>query len=455
MQTPRLLALAALLSVPLAHAGYAQLTPPPGWSPGTGAGAVYQAAANESWVNARLVSQSSVNIGNRLVNVPTAYRFAANAPRIAAQFAFRNPYVAIASVAVTAWLATGGLSYDTVARQWIKPAPAEPTQCSPGSPNCVREYRSPAYTYLNNPAVIPGQPPWNASFQRACEGAGVYLVAASHEQYPTISFEYTGSTTTNGECRVQYKQNGYSRDDAAPLLTRDVLQASANPLPVLEPEFTEIMAPKPLPNLSPSDLPTPLPVEQPLLNPVPAPDGNPSPFFVPTGDPVPVPNTNPQQYTRPGVDVVPSPTPDQPYRVDLQPTTRTQSSPDPNAVPSPTTSTSNPPQTITCGLPGTPPCKIDESGTPTSKDLPVDDAPIKADQQVRRDAISGTADKPTFSAYQALFSAPPVAACSPFAFPGGQSVDPCPFVDTARAAVGVAWALVSFWLCLGWVREAI
>ena len=101
----------------------------------------------------------------------------------------------------------------------------------------------------------------------------------------------------------------------------------------------------PMPNTVPQELPpgTPLPVEQPVINPAPGPNPSPRPLFVPTGDPVRNPDYNPQQapsptnqpWIQPGVRVVPSPTPNDPWRVDLQPVNRPTDSANP--LPDPVT----------------------------------------------------------------------------------------------------------------------
>lgn len=114
---------------------------------------------------------------------------------------------------------------------------------------------------------------------------------------------------------------------------------------------------------------------------------------------------------------------------------------------------------VACGAPGQPPCKIDEAGTPVSKDLKLDEAAINAAATSNRGVISGTGDKGMFSSWTAVFVTPPVVACEPTAFTmiEGYTVDadPCPVVEGTRSVVGWLWALSGFWVCLGWIREAV
>lgn len=117
----------------------------------------------------------------------------------------------------------------------------------------------------------------------------------------------------------------------------------------------------------------------------------------------------------------------------------------------------------TCGLPGTPACKIDETGTPapiaaTGYDAALD--PFKQSTDENRDLIAGTADKSFFTGWSMFFAAPAVVQCQPLVMPtylGVQigSLDPCPVADGMRQVMAYIWALGAFWLCLGMVRGVI
>lgn len=110
---------------------------------------------------------------------------------------------------------------------------------------------------------------------------------------------------------------------------------------------------------------------------------------------------------------------------------------------------------VACGAPGQPKCGIDESGTPkdyTGKDgLTEWKAAVDSNRAQIKDSGGGV-----FDGFAVFFSAPPVAACSPFTLPNDYgSLDPCPVVDGVRGVMGYIWALGALFLCIGWIREAI
>jgi hypothetical protein len=103
--------------------------------------------------------------------------------------------------------------------------------------------------------------------------------------------------------------------------------------------------------------------------------------------------------------------------------------------------------------------KIDETGMPTAPQLQLDEPSITQQHTTNKTAISGTADKNQFSGWTSLFVTPPVVACEPTSFQmqGGQSVsvDACGVVDGVRTIMAWLWALAGFWVCLGFIREAV
>jgi hypothetical protein len=126
------------------------------------------------------------------------------------------------------------------------------------------------------------------------------------------------------------------------------------------------------------------------------------------------------------------------------------------------TSTGTATPSITCGLPGTPACRIDETGTRGTVTIALDEVGITADSASKRSTISGSTDKGWFSSWSGLWAAPPVAACVPITYPpinvGGTAIqppniDPCPVVSGMRLVMAFVWAIYGFWLCLGMVRE--
>ncbi len=125
-----------------------------------------------------------------------------------------------------------------------------------------------------------------------------------------------------------------------------------------------------------------------------------------------------------------------------------------------TTKPAETPQEInleTCGLPGKPACKIDETGTPdtspTTNQEKIDEYKTKMDEQRDQIKQAGTG---IFDSFGIFFSAPPFAACTPYTLPRDMgSVDPCPVVDGVRSVMAYIWALGALFLCVGWIREAI
>lgn len=134
------------------------------------------------------------------------------------------------------------------------------------------------------------------------------------------------------------------------------------------------------------------------------------------------------------------------------------------ATTSSTTTAPAPVELQTCGLPGTPACKIDESGTPAAVDSTKYESgavKYKTDSDAARTTISGSGDKPFFSGWSVFFNAPPVVACQSMVLPGvlgGASVgtiDPCPVVEGVRHVMAYLWAISALFLCLGMIKRGI
>lgn len=107
---------------------------------------------------------------------------------------------------------------------------------------------------------------------------------------------------------------------------------------------------------------------------------------------------------------------------------------------------------ITCGLPNTPPCKIDESGTPTA---PADDSATKAQGAVAAVTACVTSPSSCLPALPSLnwsFSLPtscqpiPVAA---FAKWGFDQVDICPYQPMIHDIMSLVWAAGGLFAAVG------
>ncbi|WP_270174965.1 virulence factor TspB C-terminal domain-related protein [Diaphorobacter sp. ED-3] len=328
-----------------AHAGYAQLAPPPGFSGGAGAFG-YAAAANDQ-VFGRVIHQSgalTANVGGQAVRMPAAYRLAANAPRIAAQAIFLHPGIRTAA-GIALWLGAGKLVWDASGGMWREVGDQISTDGF--------EYAAaidPLNRWFPNPdgacarAIAVYQ-------ENAAAGTSFSIVGcnASHVTFIATYVCGTGGRTCTAD------------PDSTSLIKR---AATATQCPsgwtfspagclspaVQQPRFEELLNPAnqpgwPMPDSVPLELPpgTPLPVEQPFINPEPGPNPAHRPQFVPTGNPVPNPKYDPnspvgpanQPYLQPGVRIVPSPTPSNPWQVDMQPVDRPVGSADPNPQPQP------------------------------------------------------------------------------------------------------------------------
>lgn len=278
------------------HAAYANAVPPQGWSPGTGAGATYRAAANESWLSSTVRTNASLNVGGRAIQVPATMRLAANAPRFAARFLFGNPAVALASVALVAWIGSQGIQWDSLTNSWVKI-----------NPNGGEPQLAVGFIFTNPPGL---QGPY-AGYTAACTAGVAYVLST----YPERNYI---NTSNQSFCQVS-PNNGSGSPEPIGLVPMGGTISDPIKRPIGDDEFENDLAPIPLPDLSPNALPIPLPVELPRINPIPSPSGQPQPIRMPTGDPYRVPNSDPAEYRRPAVDIVPSPRIDAPWRVDVQP----------------------------------------------------------------------------------------------------------------------------------------
>lgn len=327
----KLLALFAALFCSFAHAGYAQARPPSGWSPGT-----YAPSANDSSFGRVIHSPNGPTtiVGGQAVKMSASYRLAANAPRIAAAVIFSNPYVRT-GLAIASWLSTANLVWDEASKSWKSTAPDPNALLSDG-----KNYYVVGYT--------------NQTTATSPDGACTKFV----QMVGNATYTITADNFSSWKCTVVKKLPDGSTDwvsvytavsvpsscPAGWFVTSAGCVQTPPPKQVSPQQFEDALAPKPMPERVPFELPqpTPLPIEhQPFINPLPGPDPQHLPRFVPSGDPVPNPNYDPnaapgpnnQPYTQPGTRVVPSPTPSQPWRVDLQPVNRPQADATPNPNP--------------------------------------------------------------------------------------------------------------------------
>lgn len=128
-----------------------------------------------------------------------------------------------------------------------------------------------------------------------------------------------------------------------------------------------------------------------------------------------------------------------------------------------TTTSPTPPPPQSCGLPGTPACKIDETGTldPSQLDQSWDQqATIDAAGKAAQTSVSGSSDKNFFGSWTSFFITPQLVACSEFQLPSflGMNlgaINPCPAVEYGRGLAGLLWAVTGLWMCIGMVRGVV
>lgn len=326
----KLIAALSLAFAGAAHAGYAQMKPPAGWSSGH-----YAPAANDATFGRIIHSPNgpTTTVGGQAVKMPAAYRLAANAPRFAAAAIYAHPYVRT-GVAIAAWLLAAKLVWDEASKTWRQADTSYP--------------QSDGYEWTFGNGDIG----WHGTRDGACQA----LIQKIISEGAAAGWDYsdmTGSVSGDACIRLRAGQTtAYQLTSRASgncpvgwYVTPAGCVQTPQPKTLTEEEFKDALAPKPMPEKVPLELPqpTPLPIEKPSpwINPLPGPNPAHRPLFVPTGDPVPNPNFDPntapgpnnQPYIRPGTQVVPSPTADNPWRVDHQPVNRPTPTPTPEPDP--------------------------------------------------------------------------------------------------------------------------
>lgn len=282
-----------LMFMRVAYAGYAQLSPPAGWSKGTSGSSVYRAAANDAVFKNTVRTTASMSVGGRAVTMPASMRFAANAPRVAAVFGFTPAGIAVIVAAGVGsvlynYYKSGGFELED--GKWVK------KEVHAGT---VKQFS------FNGES-------WASSVEEAALQLNGVLIDG-------LKMKFVSADGTYAKFDLLAPN-----DDKAGVVYRTAIERvldipAEDKRVATQKEFEDSIAALPLPDALPQALPIPLPVEKPILNPSADPEPKPQPLRVPQGEPQPVPNTSPEQYKTPVVDIVPSPTVDDPWRVDLQP----------------------------------------------------------------------------------------------------------------------------------------
>jgi hypothetical protein len=123
----------------------------------------------------------------------------------------------------------------------------------------------------------------------------------------------------------------------------------------------------------------------------------------------------------------------------------------PAGTPPPTTTTA-PPEFKTCGLPGQPPCKIDEGGTPPP--LPPGGSPF-GDPDGPLGSIRAAIDNPQVAntAWTFSFALPTgcTAIATPALAPWLTSIDVCPYQPMIHDIMSVVWLMATVWAAISMV----
>lgn len=326
-----LLAFVLFWLAPSAFAGYAQLTPPPGFSSVGGVSTIpVGAAANGArYAGGHVLANASLNLGARAVTVPVGMRVAANAATFAVTK--MNPWIAGLSLVAAAipyildWFRGSNLSVD-----------GNGVIIVPGTTGPVTAGDLRIYTWegiKSGTDIYPGMycPSGSVTTVRLsdqCSAGGMVGWWMRSSCAGSWSNGWSGQYCGSGAQPV-----GASSPTTAPTEADFVPLGNAPINPAL---FPELGIPLPV---------DPVPIINPAIEPVGnveiGPNGNPasqlqpSPYRIPNGDPVPIPNTNPQSYSQPWLEVHPSPTVTDPWRVDVRPIVTETTNPNP--LPDPTT----------------------------------------------------------------------------------------------------------------------
>jgi len=316
---------ALALSAGSAFAGYAQATPPAGWSAGGGTGGAFtgtKAANGATFLSGSVSTNASLNVGGRAVSMPATMRFAANAPRVAAAAIMLNPYVRGAA-SIAGWLGLAGLVYDATSGLWTS----------------SDSERLPAGVHLSTGSEFKSSTDdvWHPTQVAACQARLSILVptgsiASYAYSHVASNVCYVSTFDKNGKLLGTQSSSIAGRRSDCPsgwYFTPAGCVQNRPVTTVTQDEAVEELTKQPMPADVPKHIPVPLPVEQPNITPV----------FIPTGDPVPNPNYDPSSpaspsnppQVQPGVEAKPAPAPGSPWQVETTPVNRPVE--DPSAPP--------------------------------------------------------------------------------------------------------------------------
>lgn len=443
-----LLALVLAFGAPVpSFAAYAKLVPPPGWSQGLGAagstvGNTFQfasAATETTLLLGRIGAKAALTVAGQSVAIPVSLKLGAGAVAAAAEWSFGNPLIFAAGLLLP------------VAYNYYKDQQLEVTQGQ-----WVKKEKTGGVEYQ-----VVGELSWHSTAIVACN---VFLSKTEPGQDRVMA----DSNANNDNCHGHWvSPAGWGPFYVNQDMRKRTLPETITNRPVLLPEFKSIVIFAP-----PSDATlrsmneVKYPVEEPFVSPDPGTLSSPAavpvsrPVWFPTGDPVknpnPAPTTKPDTWSQPGVKVTASPTLGEPWRVDVVPETKTKEDATTNVEPdAPTPETVQEKESITCGLPGTPACKIDETGTKVDKGTAFDQAKTDIDT-AKTDATSAIDSAATLTAPGWTFAFNLPTGCAPYATGlRGFIMNICPYQSTIHDLLSLVWVSATAFALIGMVGRTI
>ncbi|WP_182284083.1 IgG-binding virulence factor TspB family protein [Comamonas testosteroni] len=328
------LILAASLLCGSAHATYATLSAPAGWTPGAGAAATYSSPVSPAQIAvselARINANAALTVNGTKVTVPAKLPIVKSAAKkVAAAAIYLHPGLRTAAT-VASWIGAAGFAYD-VANGWQRP--------ESGTVSDGYSYYAVDRTSAGAAATPEAAAQFWVTYQNQMNGKTTRSeLSGSCEPFKTSN--QTRCPFTDTDIKTGYSYVRYAAVKRSPVCPAGWFHTPAGcvqSVPMVKvPKEDFIKQLEADPRIEPDDLPNVVwpaswPVELPQVQ----------PMFVPTGNPVPNPNYDPakapsptnQPFNQPGVKVVPAPTTDRPWQVDLQPVNRPVDKADPSPEP--------------------------------------------------------------------------------------------------------------------------
>ena len=333
--------LALLGGLPLSHAAYTQLTPPPGWVAGTGAAATYQPAAASAWVNSKAIADAAIASasGTSKIRVSFAVDRAAASRVLAGRVG--TALLSGAGGPLGVGLSVGAALVMPEMVEWFS---GSGFQWNPSKEQFEKENQTSRVTYCFS-HFSENQCGITSPLQHYEQWIKRNLSDAQISPSPTFIIKEQSKSAVVVAYTVQFP--GYPRSEAnnnySPKSYLTQADHGVEWVPAdYETEVKPAVQPLPIPEKPPNVVwPASWPVKDPVINPDST--GKPQPLFIPTGNPVKNPKYDPSQptsatnqpYLQPGIRVVPAPAPGKPWQVDVQPVDKPVDSAEPKPEPKP------------------------------------------------------------------------------------------------------------------------